>query len=73
MRWASEEDLIETNFVPAIRRTPETKRERVLTKPEIGAIWRACDKLGPHEVAKNYGRMVRFLLVTAQRRDEAAR
>ena len=72
MRWASEEDLIETNIVPAIRRTPETKRERVLTKPEIRAIWRACEKLGPHEVAMNYGRMVRFLLVCAQRRDEAA-
>ena len=62
----------ETNIVPAIRRTPETKRERVLTKKEIAAIWKACDKLGPHEVAINYGRMVRFLLVTAQRRDEAA-
>jgi integrase len=72
MRWASEEDLIETNIVPAIRRTPETKRERVLTKSEIRAIWRACEKLGPHEVAMNYGRMVRFLLICAQRRDEAA-
>ena len=44
----------------------------MLTKPEIAAIWKACDELGPHDVAKNYGRMVRFLLLTAQRRDEAA-
>jgi integrase len=43
-----------------------------LSKPEIRAIWKACRDLGPHEVAKNYGRMVRFLLLTAQRRDEAA-
>ena len=72
LRWAAEEDLIEVNFVPAIRRTKEAKRERKLTKSEIKAIWKACDELGPHEAATNYGRMVRFLLLTAQRRDEAA-
>ena len=44
----------------------------MLTDAEIKAIWHACDNLGPHEVARNYGRMVRFLLLTAQRRDEAA-
>lgn len=72
LRWAAEEDLIESNFVSAIRRTPGTKRERVLTKAEIKAIWRACDGFGPNEVARNYARMVKFLLLTAQRRDEAA-
>ena len=72
LRWAAEEDLISVNFVPAIRRTKEAKRERKLSKPEIQAIWKACDKLGPHDVAINYGRLVRFLLITAQRRDEAA-
>ena len=72
LRWAAEEDLISVNFVPAIRRTKEAKRERELSKPEIRAIWKACDELGPHDVANNYGRLVRFLLITAQRRDEAA-
>jgi integrase len=72
MRWAAEEDLIESNFVSAIRRTPRQKRERVLSKQEIAAIWRACDKLGGHEVARSFGRLVRFLLVSAQRRGEAA-
>jgi integrase len=67
LRWAAQEDLISVNFVPAIRRAPEQKRERVLTKQEITAIWRACDRL-----ANNYGRLVRFLLLTAQRRGEAA-
>ena len=42
LRWAAEEDLILANFVPAIRRTPEPKRERVLTSAEIAAIWHAC-------------------------------
>ena len=35
LRWAAEEDLIPVNFVPAIRRAPEEKRSRVLTKKEI--------------------------------------
>lgn len=72
LRWAAEEDLIESNFVTAIRRTPGVKRDRVLTKTEIKAICQASGKLGRGEVPTNYGRMVRFLLVTAQRRDEAA-
>ena len=73
MRWAAQEDLIPTNFVPDIRRAPERKRSRVLTKEEIARIWKACDDdFGTREAAKNFGRMVRFLLVTAQRRDEAA-
>ena len=72
LRWAAEEDLIPVNFVPAIRRTPEHKRERVLSKAEIKAIWRACDDLGPYPVARSFGRLTRFLLLTAQRRGEAA-
>jgi integrase len=72
MRWGSEEDLIPHNIVPAVRRSAEAKRERVLTKKEIVAIWRACENFGDHEPARNYARMIRFLLVTAQRRDEAA-
>jgi integrase len=72
MRWAAEEDLIESNPVPAIRRPAEQKRKRVLTKKEIAAIWKTCDKFGTHQVEKSYARLVRFLLLTAQRRDEAA-
>ena len=56
LRWAAEEDLIPVNFVSAIRRTPGAKRERVLTKQEITAIWQACDDSRQREVAKNYGR-----------------
>ena len=72
MKWAAQEDLIPTNFVGDIRRAPESKRTRKLTDVEIVAIWRACDAIGTREAAKNYGRLVRFLLVCAQRRDEAA-
>ena len=73
LKWAAQEDLIPTNFVPDIRKAPEQKRTRKLTDAEIRKIWKACgDDLGTREAAKNFGRMVRFLLVTAQRRDEAA-
>jgi integrase len=73
LRWAAQEDLIPVNFTPDIRKAPEQKRTRKLTDAEIKAIWKACgDNLGARESAKNFGRMVRFLLLTAQRRDEAA-
>jgi integrase len=72
MRWAAQEDLVPTNFVGDIRKAPENKRTRKLTDQEIGAIWKACDTIGNNEAARSFGRMVRFLLLTAQRRGEAA-
>jgi len=73
MKWAAQEDLIPTNFVPDIRKAPELKRTRKLNNEELKAIWSACgNDLGTREAAKNFGRMVRFLMLTAQRRDEAA-
>jgi integrase len=71
-KWAAQEDLIPTNFVRDLRRAPERKRDRVLAAKEIAAIWRACDRLGGEASAKAYGRLVRFLLVTAQRKSEGA-
>jgi integrase len=70
LRWASEEDKVALNFAPAIRKTPPVARARVLARAEIAAIWRACPDLGNTEIARSYGRAVRFLLVTAQRRGE---
>ena len=72
LRWASHEDLIEVNFAASIRRTPEHKRDRVLSKAEIAAIWHACENFPPRDVAGNYGRMIKFLLLTGQRLGEAA-
>jgi integrase len=72
MRWGAQEDLIPTNFVPDLRKSPERKRSRVLTDQELAAIWRACDRLGPGASAKAFGRLVRFLAATAQRKSEGA-
>jgi integrase len=44
--------------------TKERARDRVLTDDEIRAIWRATDR-------DTFGALVRFLLLTAARRDEA--
>jgi integrase len=72
LRWGAQEDLIATNFVRDLRRAPERKRKRVLLAKEIAAIWHACDRIGEGASAKAYGRLIRFLLVTAQRRSEGA-
>ena len=72
MRWGAQEDLIAHNFVSDIRKSPERKRDRVLTDKEIAAIWNACEALGDGASARAFGRLVRFLLATAQRRNEAA-
>jgi integrase len=71
-KWAAQEDLIPTNFVRDLRRAPERKRSHVLTDKEIAGVWHACDRRRQWPAAKAYGRLVRFLLCTAQRRDEAA-
>jgi len=70
LKWAAQEDLIPANFTPEIRKAPELKRTRKLTDAEIRKIWAACNDLDSSAVAKNFGRMVKFLLLTAQRKDE---
>jgi integrase len=71
-KWAAQEDMIPANFVRDLRRAPERKRSHVLSDKEIAGVWHACDRRGQWPEAKAYGRLVRFLLCTAQRRDEAA-
>jgi integrase len=44
-----------------------SNRERVLTDNEIGEIWRAAEKM-----TAPYGNIVRFLILTGQRRGEVA-
>ena len=72
LKWASSEDLILHSFVGDLRKGPERKRSRVLTRDEIAAIWDAAGKLDGGGSAPAFGRMTKFLLLTAQRRDEAA-
>lgn len=63
--WAIREGLdIAANPVSGTSRSAEPRsRDRVLTDAELKAIWCACGD-------SDYGRMVRLLMLTAQRRDE---
>ena len=65
-KWAISEAMIPSRENPVAGTEPrrgETKRERVLTDEEIGAVWRAADGFP-------YGPIVRLLLATGQRRNE---
>ena len=58
------EGLVDTNPVLGTnRQTDEPARDRVLTDAELVAIWNACRD-------DDYGRIVRLLILTGQRRDE---
>ena len=61
--WAIGEGLCETNPVAGTNKNSETSRDRVLTDAELARIWLAAPNSG-------YGRIVKLLMITAQRRDE---
>jgi integrase len=62
--WAMGEGLAEGNpTIGTNRATDETKRDRVLSEAELVEVWQACR-------ADDYGRIVRLLILTGQRRDE---
>jgi integrase len=62
--WAMGEGLVENNPVVGTNKaTEEVSRDHVLRDAELAAIWKACRD-------DDYGRIVRLLLLTAQRREE---
>ncbi len=65
--WCIGEGLCETNPV-SLTNVPaqEIRRERVLTDAELMAVWRACPP------TDDFGRIIRLLILTGQRRDEVA-
>jgi integrase len=63
--WLVDQDMLEASPAAAIKRpSKEVKRDRVLSDPEIRAIWLACGELGV------FGRAFRFMLATGQRRSD---
>src|SRR5262249_28255731 len=62
--WAIREGYDITSAVTGTNRPPEPKsRKRVLADNELREIWNACGD-------DDYGRIVRLLMLTVQRRDE---
>lgn len=67
LNWCLERELIPTH--PLIHGKPPNKtrsRERVLTDSELGRVWRCTDD-------STYGRILRLLILTGQRRIEVAK
>lgn len=64
--WAMGEGLVDSNPVIGTNKaTEEVSREHVVTDGELAAVWRACGD-------NDYGRIVRLLILTGQRREEVA-
>jgi integrase len=62
--WAMGEGLAESNPVIGTNKaTDEISRDHVLSDAELTAIWQACRE-------DDYGRIVRLLILTGQRREE---
>lgn len=66
--WAIKANLLEANpFANLAAPGKEKARNRVLNRPELQAIWHACDAMGAIQAG-----YVRFLMLTLQRRQEVA-
>lgn len=64
--WAMGEGLVDANpTIGTNKATEEVQRDHVITDSELRAIWQACQD-------DDYGRIVRLLILTAQRREEVA-
>jgi integrase len=64
--FAARNDDYSVPFIRGMRRTPKhlRARARILDDAELKSVWRAAEQAGV------YGRMVRTLLLTAQRREK---
>ncbi|MCC0805952.1 tyrosine-type recombinase/integrase [Methylobacterium sp. W2] len=65
--WAIGEGLVEAN--PVVGTNPpgvEVRRDRVLNERELADVWGACPP------TTHFGRIIRLLILTGQRRDEVA-
>jgi integrase len=68
MNWhAAREDDFRSPIVRGMASGAATKRDRVLTEEELRAFWRAAEAWD-----HPFGRLLRFILLTATRRNEAA-
>lgn len=65
LNWCFQKHYIETNPIARMKGDSSTPRERVLTDEELRAVWRACED-------DNFGRIVKLLILTGQRRSEIA-
>ena len=70
MKWAAQEDIIATNFVGDLRKSPGKKRKRILSADELRAIWTGCDTMGGERAAQSFARPIKFLMISGARLGE---
>jgi integrase len=64
--WAVKRGAVSVNPFLNLPVAPTPRRERLLSDDELAALWRATDGAGP------FNGIVRFLILTGQRREEVA-
>jgi integrase len=64
--WAVKRGALSVNPFINLPVAPTTRRERVLSDYELAALWRATDE------SRAFNNIVRFLILTGQRREEVA-
>lgn len=69
LRWAAKRDMVDADIIELDPPAKVQQRERVLSDKELAAIWRATDAPG---IPATFGRLVRLLMLTGQRREEVA-
>ena len=67
---AARDDEFRSPIVRGMARTTASERDRILTDAELRAIWATAEGVGARSAP--FGRYIRFLLLTATRRNEAA-
>ncbi len=67
LNWCVEKKIVPISPLHGDKQPREQKRKRVLLDAEIRLFWRACD-----EVGQPFGPLFKFMLLTGQRRGEAA-
>jgi integrase len=66
--WCVERELIDTSPAAGVKPpSPKSERDRVLTDPELHAVWHGAARLG-----WPFGPLVQLLMLTAQREGEVA-
>ena len=70
-RWALHEGHVETDPAVSFKRPKQKKRRRVLSDPELKAVWDACSDAA-RELPRSFRMVVKFLMLAGQRRGETS-
>lgn len=70
-RWALQEGYVEVDVAASFKRPKQKARQRVLSDPELKAVWDACQDEA-NELPRPFRAIVKLLILCGQRRGETA-